>query len=396
MSSLDAFAIAKMAAIRAKNLARSLAPIARGPGLVLDAGPATGGKRLISFACNDYLGLSQHAEVIAAAVAATQRFGAGGGASRFVTGNNPLYGELETALAQIKQTQAALVFGSGYLANIGIIPALVGDTDLILGDELMHACLHSGARLSRARIELFRHNDLDHCRAQLQARRGSHGRALILTEGVFSMDGDRGPVAELQRLAEEFDAWLLVDDAHAFGVINQGRGSGFENDRPLGIELQMGTLSKAAGAYGGYLCASSAVVELVRHRGRSAIFTTALPPGVLAAALAAVRIIAADPALTARPLTLARRFTGALGLAQAQSAIVPLILGGEARALAASAALADAGFFVSAIRPPTVPQGTSRLRFTFSAAHRDEDVERLIAAVARLDVSAPAQTAGAR
>ena len=392
MKSLDAFAAAKMATIRAKNLARSLAPIGRGAGSVIELGT----RRMISFSCNDYLGLTQHPKVVAAAIAATQTFGAGAGASRFITGNNPLYDELESELARLKQTEAAVVFGSGYLANIGIVPALAGPADLILGDELMHACLHAGAKLSRASVQLFRHNDINHCRAQLGAHRRQRRHALILTEGVFSMDGDRAPVAELKKLADEFDAWLLVDDAHAFGVINQGLGSCVdEGGTPLGVPLQMGTLSKAVGAYGGYLCASERVAELIRHRGRSAIFSTALPPGVLAAALTAVKLIARDAALVARPLALARRFSAELGLKPAESAIVPLILGSAERALAASAELAKSGFFVSAIRPPTVAEGTSRLRFTFSAAHLDDDVARLIEAVRQIGFT-PRSAAAAR
>jgi 8-amino-7-oxononanoate synthase len=392
MNSLDAFAAAKMAAIRARNLARSLSPIERGS----KAAIGLRGQRMISFSCNDYLGLTHHPNVVAAAIAATQAFGAGAGASRFITGNNPIYDELESELARLKQTEAAVVFGSGYLANIGIVPALAGPADLILGDELMHACLHAGARLSRSNVHLFRHNDINHCRAQLAAHRGRHRHVLILTEGVFSMDGDRAPVAELQSLADEYDAWLLVDDAHAFGVINQGLGSCVDaGGRPLGVPLQMGTLSKAVGAYGGYLCASERVAELIRHRGRSAIFSTALPPGVLAAALAAVKLIAADAGLVARPLALARRFASELGLTPATSAIVPLILGPEERALAASAELARSGFFVSAIRPPTVAEGTSRLRFTFSAAHHDDDVTRLIEAVRRIGIQ-PRTVAAAR
>jgi 8-amino-7-oxononanoate synthase len=379
---LEHFASQKLEAIAAKGLERRLAPTARDAGLIA----WRGGKRLLSFSCNDYLGLSQHKDVIAAAIDATRKYGAGAGASRFVTGNHPLYEALEAELARFKGAEAAIVFGSGYLANIGIIPALVGPGDLILGDELMHACLHAGAKLSGAKLELFPHNDAMDVEARLRSRRRRYRHVLILTEGVFSMDGDRAPVTELSGIANQHDAWLMVDDAHAFGVLNQGRGSAAGEVVPLA----MGTLSKAVGSYGGYLCTSRTVAQLIRHRSRSLIYSTGLPPCVLAAARTALSIIVNDPALTFRPLHLARRFTQALGLKPAESAVVPLILGAPSRALEASSALADKGFLVVAIRPPTVPEGTSRLRFSFSAAHREEDVERLIEAVIGLGL--PRQT----
>ncbi|MFM2130667.1 MAG: hypothetical protein RL477_2213 [Pseudomonadota bacterium] len=389
-NSLDDFARGKLAGIAARNLTRRVQATARGPGALAVRGPV----RLTSFCDNDYLGLSQHPAVIEAAVAATRVFGAGAGASRLVTGSNPLYDALEARIARLKGTEAALVFGSGYLANIGIIPAFAGPGDLVLGDELMHACMHAGARLSGADTQLFAHNDWRGLRALLAARRGDAKRCLVLTEGVFSMDGDRAPVAELAEIAHEFDAWLLVDDAHAMGVVGGGRGSGLDDaGRPLGVDLAMGTLSKAAGAYGGYVAASRAVVDYLVNRARSLIFTTGLPPGVLAAAEKALQLIEGDAELTARPLRLARRFASALGLPEAQSAVVPLVLGEEARALAASAQLAERGFLVTAIRPPTVPAGTSRLRFTFSAAHSDEDVEDLLAAVAAIGLAPEAATA---
>jgi 8-amino-7-oxononanoate synthase len=384
MTDLDAYARAKLAAIDRAHRRRRLAPTARESGLWLDRD----GKRLLSFSCNDYLGLSLHPEVIAAAVEATERYGAGAGASRYITGNNPLYVELETVLARIKQTDSALVFATGYLANVGAIPALVGSRDLILGDELMHASMHAGARLSGAEIRLFRHNDAHDCARLLAAERANMRHVLILTEGVFSMDGDRAPAAELLEIANRHDAWLMTDDAHALGVINGGRGSGVHADgRSLGVPLQMGTLSKAVGALGGYVAASADVVEMLRHRARSAIYATALPPGTVAAATTALGLIARDPSLCDRPLALARRFTARLGLPEAESALVPVIVGPEDLAMSAQASLADAGFMVVAIRPPTVPVGTCRLRIAFSAAHREEDVDRLADAIEHLGIS---------
>jgi 8-amino-7-oxononanoate synthase len=340
------------------------------------------GRRLLSFSCNDYLNLSQHPEIIAAAVAATKRYGIGAGASRLVTGNHPLYGDLESGLARLKGTEAACVFGSGYLANTGIIPALVGPGDLIVADELSHACIHAGARLSGAAVYLYRHADADHAAALLAAQRGGKKRALIATDGVFSMDGDLAPLGALAQLAHHFDAWLLSDDAHGIGVLGGGRGSTFANG-PVDVPLQMGTLSKAIGTYGGYLCASRAVIDLMRTRARTFIYSTGLPPPVIAAAIAALDLIARDPAYAAEPLRKARLFTRALSLPDAQSAIVPVIVGATDAALRASELLRDEGFLVVAIRPPTVPAGTARLRFAFTAQHPDAEIERLADVVRR-------------
>ncbi|HEX7389178.1 MAG TPA: aminotransferase class I/II-fold pyridoxal phosphate-dependent enzyme, partial [Acidiphilium sp.] len=350
-------------------LRRRLIPTARGRGAMLDRA----GKRLISFCCNDYLNLSVHPEVVAASVEATKRYGAGSGASRLVTGDHPLYGILEAKLAALKQTEDAVVFGSGYLANTGIIPALAGKPDAVFVDELSHSCIWTGARLSGAALSVFRHNDVDHLAALLAAGRGKARHALIVTDGVFSMDGDLAPIGELAALADANDAWLMTDDAHGIGVLNGGHGSA----HGAAVPLQMGTLSKAIGAYGGYLCASRAVCDLIRNRARSFVYTTGLPPGVVAAAIAALDLIEREPAYCAEPLRKARLFTDALGLPDAQSPIVPLILGPAEAALAAQAELEAHGFLVAAIRPPTVPEGTARLRFTFTAEHDETDIRRL-------------------
>lgn len=383
--SLAAFARGKLAEIDAADLTRRLRPTLRGDGLIVERG----GKKLISFSCNDYLGLSRHPQVIAAAIAATETYGAGAGASRFVTGDNPLYGEVEARLARIKGTAGAIVFGSGYLANLGIIPALLGEGDLIVGDALMHACMHGGSRLSRAKILLFRHNDADHCAEILAKERANHRHCLVMTEGVFSMDGDRAPVRRLAEIAKQHDAWLFTDDAHALGVIGDGRGSAHVDKADGEVPLQMGTLSKAVGAYGGYLCADADTLDLVRNRARSLIYSTGLPPAALGAANAALALIETDAELVAKPLAKAQLFTSALNLPAAMSAIVPVRLGEPKRALEAAAKLEEAGFMVVAIRPPTVPDGTSRLRVTFSAAHDDADVLRLAETMRKLGLVTP-------
>jgi 8-amino-7-oxononanoate synthase len=373
MRSLDEFAAAKLRDLEALNRRRSLSDSARTDAVWIERG----GRRLLSFSCNDYLNLSQHPAVREAAIAAIRDYGTGAGASRLVTGNHPLYRALEERLARIKGAEAACVFGSGYLANIGIIPALVGHEDLVLVDALAHACIWAGARMSGAEVMTFRHNDADHLAELLDGTRRGYRYALIVTEGVFSMDGDRAPLQPLSQIAEAHDAWLMTDDAHGLGVLGHGRGSSFADGAAVAVPLQMGTLSKALGSYGGYLCAAAPVIELMKSRARPLIYSTGLPPASVAAAIAALDVIAREPGLTELPLTKARRFTTRAGLPEAQSPIVPVIIGEESAALEASRLLENEGFLVTAIRPPTVPDGTARLRLTFCAQHSDEAIERL-------------------
>ncbi|HQT87328.1 MAG TPA: aminotransferase class I/II-fold pyridoxal phosphate-dependent enzyme [Acidiphilium sp.] len=368
--SLDDFASSKLAGLERSALRRRLVTTARSAG----AQVARGGASLISFSCNDYLNLSTDPAVIEAAVAATRRYGAGAGSSRLVTGDHPLYRALEQKLAALKGTEDCMVFGSGYLANSGIMPALMGAGDVIFVDEWAHACIHAGAKLSGAQVVRFAHNDVGQLAALLERERGKAGRALIATDTVFSMDGDCAPLEALAALAARHDAWLLADDAHGLGVVER---------KVRGVALQMGTLSKSVGAYGGYLCASAVVCELLRNRARSFVYTTGLPPGVIGAAIAGVERIATDADYCARPLQHARMFTTAVGLPAPESAIVPVILGAADRALAAQALLEQAGFLVAAIRPPTVPEGTARLRFTFTAQHEVADIQRLADLVRR-------------
>ncbi len=364
MSSLEGFAAQKLDELEAKHLKRSLAETTREDGVTV----VRDGRRCISFSCNDYLNLSHHPAVKAAAVAAIETYGTGAGASRLITGNHPLLARLEARLARFKGTEAACAFGSGYLANSGIIPTFAGPEDLIVLDELAHACLWAGATLSRAKVLAFRHNDAGHAAELLRTSRSAHGHALIVTETVFSMDGDLAPVEALAALAGEFDAWFMTDDAH---------GVGLAGHPPARAELQMGTLSKALGSYGGYLCAAKPVIDFVKTRARTLVYSTGLPPASAAAASAALDAIDANPALTELPLAKARRFTRAVNLPLAQSPIVPIVLGEAHAALSAQRLLEEEGFLAVAIRPPTVPAGTSRLRLAFSAAHSDADIDRL-------------------
>ena len=383
MRSLDHFAAAKLEAIEARSLRRRLVESDRGeaPWVVRN------GRRLLSFSCNDYLNLSVHPAVKAAAIEAIERYGTGSGASRLVTGDHPLIRELEDRLARLKGAEAACVFGSGYLANAGIIPAFTGPQDAVFVDELAHACIWAGAKLSGAAAIPFRHNDVAHLSELLAKQRPAVRHALIATDGVFSMDGDLAPLDRLSDLARVHDAWLLSDDAHGVGVLAEGRGSAalFPTAE---VPLQMGTLSKALGSYGGYVCASQAVIDLIKTRARTVVYSTGLPPASAAAALAALGVIEADPELTGAPLGKARRFAQGVGLPEPHSPIVPLVIGQADAALDASRALESEGFLAIAIRPPTVPPGTARLRLAFNAAHPDEAVDRL-ADLARRHVRHP-------
>jgi 8-amino-7-oxononanoate synthase len=373
MHSLDEFATAKLGELERSSLRRALVDTTRVTGLWL----LRNGRRLLSFCCNDYLNLTHHPAVKEAAIEALRVYGVGAGASRFVTGNHPLFSELEARLARLKETEAACVFGSGYLANLGIIPALIGADDLVLIDELAHACLWGGARLAQAAVVPFRHADVEHVELLLAQLRRRHQRALIATDGIFSMDGDIAPLHGLAALAQRHDVWLMSDDAHGLGVVGGGRGSNFLGGRKADVPLQMGTLSKALGSYGGYVCASAAVVDLIRNRARTVIYSTGLPPAIVAAAIAALDVIEREPGYAALPLAKAKAFARLARLPEPVSPIVPVLLGEAEAALKASRLLEDHGFLVVAIRPPTVPAGTARLRLTFTAQHPDDEIERL-------------------
>jgi 8-amino-7-oxononanoate synthase len=346
-------------------------------------------RTLHNFASNDYLGLAAHPHVIAAALEATREYGAGAGASRLVTGTQRPHRELEEKIAAFKNTAAALVFGSGYASSTGTLQALVNKDDVVLLDKLSHACLVDGARLSGAAIRPFHHNDPAHLEHHLQWAREKHpqARVFVVTESVFSMDGDLAPLREIVELKDRYGAVLLLDEAHAVGVLGRG-GRGLADQLGVAhrIEVQMGTLGKALGSSGGYIAGSRALIDLLVNRARSFIFSTA-PPAANAAAASAALEISAGPEGDHRRAKL--RELAALLSPTPPAAIHPVIIGTEEDTLRAAGRMTQLGFHVPAIRPPTVPAGTSRLRVSLSAAHDPGVVCTLAAALRALTAPKP-------
>ena len=349
------------------------------------AGPVASfeGREVIMLASNDYLGLAGHPGPKHAAVAATERYGVGTGASRLISGTLPPHAELETALARFKGADAALLFGSGYLANLGVIPVLAKRGDLILADRLCHASLLDGCRLSRADLRVYRHGDLSQLEALL-ARRPARGRTLIVTDGIFSMDGDAAPLPGLLDLAERYGAEIFVDDAHGTGVMGQhGRGTlehfGVE-DR---IPFHMGTLGKALGAAGAYVTGSATFVQYLINTSRPFMYTTAPPPATAAAARAALALVEAEPERRARLWANREHLhSGLIRLGFRTSAtispIIPVLIGDPEKAVAMARLLFDMGVYAPAIRPPTVPKNGSRIRTTVSSEHTVTQLDRAL------------------
>ncbi len=377
--------------------ARRLVASAQDASMVID------GQRVLSFASNDYLGLANHPRIIEATMRALKRFGLGAGASHMVTGHHVLHEELEHRLAAQVGMPKALLFGSGYAANLGILTSLVGRGDVIFADKINHACLNDGAQLSRATFKRYPHNDVAKLRSMLAewaATAKGSGRIVIATDAVFSMDGDVAPIPELLELAEEYDALLVLDDAHGFGVLGyRGRGV-LEHFNLIGTAkkpasdriVYMATLGKAVGGYGAFVAGNEDVIDWIMQAARTYLFSTATPPALAAGALAALDIMAEDHERRRHLRTLIDFFNDSLKLQFAklpfsQTAIQPIIVGDNATALAFAEALRERHFLVPAIRPPTVPQGTSRLRVSLSSAHIADDVFDLITAITDLEVT---------
>ena len=345
---------------------------------------------MLNFAANDYLGLSRHPTLIEAARQATAQRGTGAGASRLVTGTDAAVLALEEQLAAWKETEAALVFSSGYASALGTIPALVGKGDTVILDKLAHASLIDAARLSGATVRTFPHNDMDRLENLLKKISPAKTRILIITESIFSMDGDAAPLRELVELKDRYGAWLLVDEAHATGLYGAtGAGLVAESGLSARVEIVMGTLSKALGSVGGYIAGSRTLIDWLVNRARSFIYSTALPPGVIAASRTAVELCQQPEGATLRGRlwgNVARFHAGLPGRWKSgtlsSSAIQPLICGEASAALQLAATLREAGFLIPAIRYPTVPRHAARLRVTLSAAHADKDIDALNRALA--------------
>lgn len=344
------------------------------------------GRPMILLSSNDYLGLATHPKVVQAAIVATERYGVGSGASRLVSGTLPPHASLEVDLARFKRAEASLVFGAGYLTNVGVIPNLIGRGGLIIADRLCHASLIDGCRLSQADFRVFRHGDCAHLETLLRRRSGTR-RTLIITEGLFSMDGDVAPLADLVVLAERYDAMLYVDDAHGTGVMGvTGRGTIEQLGLEGRIPFHMGTLGKALGGYGAYVVGSHDFVQYLLNMARSFIFTTALPPAVAAAASAAITVVEQEPERRIRLWENRQYLFNGLQkqgfhLTPTTSPILPVLVGDAAKATAFADRLLAHGVYATAIRPPTVPDGTSRIRFTVTAAHTKDHLNEALQAV---------------
>jgi 8-amino-7-oxononanoate synthase len=346
------------------------------------------GRELVNFSSNDYLGLADSGELKAALVEGVGKYGAGSGASRLVCGSRAPHEALEAEIARFKRTEAALAFSSGYAVPLGVIPALVGRGDVIILDKLSHACLVDAAKLSGATIRVFPHNHLGKLERLLQSVREASARArvLVVTESIFSMDGDAAALAEIVDLKDRFGAWLLLDEAHAVGVIGpQGRGLAAALGLERHVDLHMGTLSKAAGLSGGYLAASRPVIELLVNKARSFIYSTAPPPALAHAACVSLKLIQGHEGEGRREKLRANSdsVTGWKCCVTSGSAILPVIIGDETRAVRVSERLLQDGFLVPAIRFPTVARGSARLRITLSAAHEISEIEALAVSLRR-------------
>ena len=376
-------------------LATRLATVERGGlyrRLRVVAGPQEGtvlldGREVLLLSSNNYLGLAWHPALKQAARQAIGQFGCGAGASRLISGSMEIHRQLEQRLAAFKHTEAALVFPSGYHANIGVLSALMEPGDTILSDELNHASIIDGCRLARAQAQIFRHCDVAHLE-QLLSMSAKSGQRLIVTDSVFSMDGDIAPLAEIVALARRYDAWVMVDEAHATGVFGV-RGAGVVEALGLegAVDIHMGTLSKALGGAGGYVAGCRELIEWLINRARSFIYTTGLPPAVAACTLAAIEVVEQEPERRERlwrNAAFVRQGLEALGyqLGATRSPILPVIIGDARATMALAEALLQRGVFAQGIRPPTVPEGTARLRVTPMATHTEEQLSRALEAFA--------------
>ena len=353
------------------------------------------GRRVINLASNNYLGLCNHPKLREAAIAATQKYGAGSGAVRTIAGTMRIHMELEEKIAAFKNVEACVVFQSGFAANAGTVSAILGKDDFILSDELNHASIIDGARLSRAKIKVFRHKDVAHAEELLREIQHEPGHKLLITDGVFSMDGDIGPVAALADLAAKYGAIMMVDDAHASGVLGRnGRGSIDHFGMHGRVDVQVGTLSKAIGALGGYVCGSRDLIDYLYHRARPFLFSTSHPPSVAATCIAAFDILENEPDRINRLWENTRYFQGELKRAgfniggvntpATETPITPIIVGEGRAAMDFSRALFDAGVMGTGIAYPTVPEGKARIRLILTSEHTKAQLDRALETLERV------------
>ena len=370
--------LSRLAELDAQKLLRKRRVVSSSQGTQL----LVDGKSYLSFCSNDYLGLANHPAITAALIRGANEFGVGAAASHLISGHMAPHNELEIALSKLVDLPRALYFSSGYMANTGVIPALADRGDEIFSDALNHACIIDGARLSRASLQIYPHADMAELARRLESSQAT--RKLVVSDAVFSMDGDIAPVRELVALCERHDAWLLLDDAHGFGVLGaKGRGVLEHFDVRSPNVIYMGTLGKAAGVSGAFVAGQADVIEWLVQRARTYVFSTASPPALAAAMLESLQIIARETWRREQLQALARRLRDGLNglrwtLLPSQTAIQPLIIGDNEAALNVMARLQEMGIWAPAIRPPTVPAGTARLRISLSAAHTIEDIDRLI------------------
>jgi glycine C-acetyltransferase len=347
------------------------------------------GKKVINLASNNYLGLCEHPKLREAAIAATQKFGVGSGAVRTIAGTMRIHMELEEKIAAFKGVEACVVFQSGFAANAGTVSSILGKEDFILSDELNHASIIDGARLSRAKIKVFRHKDVDHCEELLKEVQNEPGHKLVITDGVFSMDGDIGPVDKLAALAEKYGAIMMVDDAHASGVLGRnGRGSVDHFGCTQLVDVQVGTLSKAIGALGGYVCGSRDLIDYLYHRARPFLFSTSHPPSVAATCIAAFDILENEPERIERLWANTRYFQhqlkgagfniGGQNTPKSQTPITPIIIGDGRKTMDFSRGLFEAGVMATGIAFPTVPEGKARIRCIMTSEHTMEQIDQAL------------------
>lgn len=379
MTNFDLLLQQELQDLKSRGLFREMKRIdsMQGPTVIID------NKEVILLSSNNYLGLASHPEVIKAQIQATEEFGAGSCASRLISGNMTLHERLERKIADFKDTESAIVFPTGYMANVGTVSALVGEGDLVVCDKLNHASIIDGVRLSGAMLRAYPHKNLERLE-NILSKGSAYRKRLVITDGVFSMDGDIAPLPELIKISQHFDAILMLDDAHATGVLGKnGKGSCEYFGIKKGVDIQMGTLSKALGNLGGYIAGSKTLIEYIRNKARSFIYSTALPPAIVGGCIKAIEIVEKDTGLRQKLWSNVEEFRNALiklnfNIMDTKMQIIPICTGDASSTMKASGFLLKNGIFAPGIRPPTVPKTSCRIRTSLMATHTEEHIDRVI------------------